>query len=110
MVRPNPTQPRGAAEKLEDVLVVPKPDHDRIILHLANGEISNKYVPEHSLFRVTVAGQEYAFDLAAAQYGRFRTVTPWDEYVADLCLGVKAVFPFGDCARDMQRGRRERFE
>lgn len=93
----------GAAEKIEDIFAVPKENQERIaLMHSFNNQRASYPAPLHTMWRVTVAGKQYAFDLTSAQYSHFRTVTPWDEYFPSLCKNILEVPEFGEVARREQ--------
>jgi hypothetical protein len=53
--------------------------------------------PFHNILKVTLrSGEEYAVDLACAQYGHFDPVTPWDEFEEKRILDIleyKVIYP-----------------
>lgn len=86
----------GIVEDVEDLTVVPEAGIDYIEFGHSYGEpaqdIDVTLSPEaddapyiHVFLRLRV-GEHYAFDLTAAQYGYFRTVTPYEEYAQRIVL------------------------
>lgn len=51
---------------------------------------------QHLVLRVTTkGGEQFAFDIASAQYGYHEPVQPWDEFVQSRVYAFRAVEPFG---------------
>jgi hypothetical protein len=64
-----------------------KEDRQRIVYYLPGDDTatSKGVNVKHTVVRIQLGGEEFAFDVASAQYGHYRTVTPWKAYVQELC-------------------------
>lgn len=48
----------------------------------------------HHAFRVKIAGEQYAIDVAGFQFGHHRAVTPWRDYEGKMVKSIVNIMPF----------------
>jgi len=64
----------------------------RVEYHTRDDEI--EAVKLHRIFRVDMAGESYALDVAASQFDHYRSVTPWKNYAPKMISAIVNTMPF----------------
>jgi len=85
----------GLDDRMEDLAVSPRRKKEHLDYVAPSGQLDTQHVDGHVFQRLTIAGQQYAFDLTSAQYGHFRTVTPYEEHAERIVQRVTYVDHFG---------------
>jgi hypothetical protein len=78
---------------VDEFVFVPKEDRAMIAFH-RTGAPPPPY-NHHFVVRIRLDGHVFAVDVAGAQYGHYKTVTPWDTNTQDLLASEITIAPAG---------------
>ncbi|MCJ1392212.1 hypothetical protein MMC18_005079 [Xylographa bjoerkii] len=67
-------------------------------------DVNDSRTYQHDLLKITLpSGEAYALDIASAQYGYYKPIIPWADFLYWRVEYVMAIRPFGSCRLDFQK-------